>query len=293
MPCRGDRGPRLSLRPRPADLVADGPGGGRHAGDLRVDRRVRARHRRAAGLRHRRAEPAHRRPPAGDAPGLAPALARRCRPSCWASGSRPCRIATTSTSTDRAAGAAVRGPDGRLAALGRPSGFVLEQWLKADGDGRRPGALAAASGGGRCDRLGCTARLADGRAVALVRDRRAFARGLRPGRGADHRPPAPPTCTGPSSSTARISPTTAPWRSGPSRDGFTTRYARSRGRGLPWRLRPDPQAAPRPAGDASAGPAQRPRRRLMVAPTPNATGRAPDVPPPTRRPSRFSSGGRG
>ncbi len=68
-------------------------------------------------------------------------------------------------------GAALRGADGRLITLGRPSGFVLEQWLKADGDGRKPADL----GGGACDRLGCVGHLADGRAVALVRDRRAFA----------------------------------------------------------------------------------------------------------------------
>lgn len=72
------------------------------------------------------------------------------------------------------AGAALRGPDGRLVVLGKPPAFVLEQWLKADGDGRRAGDLLAAPPAGRCDRLGCTARLPDGRAVALVKDRRAF-----------------------------------------------------------------------------------------------------------------------
>ncbi|SFK84717.1 ComEC/Rec2 family competence protein [Methylorubrum salsuginis] len=72
------------------------------------------------------------------------------------------------------AGAALRGADGRLAVLGRPPGFVLEQWLKADGDDRR----AAAVNGGpgiRCDRLGCTMAAPDGRKVALVTDKRAFA----------------------------------------------------------------------------------------------------------------------
>ncbi len=68
-------------------------------------------------------------------------------------------------------GAAARGADGRLVALGRPSAFVLEQWLRADGDGRRPAdAFAAAN----CDRLGCNAADAEGRVVAFVRDRRAF-----------------------------------------------------------------------------------------------------------------------
>ena len=71
-------------------------------------------------------------------------------------------------------GAALRGADGRLAVLGKPPAFVLEQWLKADGDGRRAADLLAATPPGHCDRLGCTARLPDGRAVALVKDRRAF-----------------------------------------------------------------------------------------------------------------------
>lgn len=42
-------------------------------------------------------------------------------------------------------GAAVRGRDGRLIVLGRPPVFVLEQWLKADGDPRRPDAALAAT----------------------------------------------------------------------------------------------------------------------------------------------------
>ncbi|AWI91286.1 competence protein ComEC [Methylobacterium sp. DM1] len=72
------------------------------------------------------------------------------------------------------AGAAIRGQDGRLVVLGRPPGFVLEQWLKADGDGRRLDAVTGAAGP-RCDRLGCTLAAIDGRTVALVTDKRAFA----------------------------------------------------------------------------------------------------------------------
>lgn len=68
-------------------------------------------------------------------------------------------------------GAAARGPDGRLVALGKPSSFVLEQWLRADGDGRR---AADASAAASCDRLGCNVTDAEGRVVALVRDSRAF-----------------------------------------------------------------------------------------------------------------------
>ncbi|MEA1833010.1 ComEC/Rec2 family competence protein [Methylobacterium durans] len=68
-------------------------------------------------------------------------------------------------------GAAVRGGGGRLVALGRPSSFVLEQWLKADGDARR---ASEAGEGASCDRLGCTLRAFDGRQVALARDKRAL-----------------------------------------------------------------------------------------------------------------------
>ncbi len=71
------------------------------------------------------------------------------------------------------AGAVIRGTDGRLAVLGRPPTFVLEQWLKADGDAR---SAASLTGGPepRCDRLGCTMTTFDGRTVALVLDKRAF-----------------------------------------------------------------------------------------------------------------------
>ncbi len=78
----------------------------------------------------------------------------------------------------QAAGAAIRGADGRLIIVGRPSRFVTEQWLKADGDGRDPGD-ASLKRGVACDRLGCVGRLDDGRAVSIVRDKRAFAEDCR------------------------------------------------------------------------------------------------------------------
>lgn len=70
-------------------------------------------------------------------------------------------------------GAALRGPDGRMTLLGRPSAFVGSIWLQADGDVRqvRDMLLAAKT---RCDRLGCTSLDRQGRAVALVADARAF-----------------------------------------------------------------------------------------------------------------------
>ena len=73
-------------------------------------------------------------------------------------------------------GAMVRMQDGRLAPLGRPSGFVMEQWLKADGDVRRPADVASAA---TCDTVGCTTQLGDGRSIAFVKDRRAFAEDCR------------------------------------------------------------------------------------------------------------------
>ncbi|KQT11756.1 competence protein ComEC [Methylobacterium sp. Leaf399] len=71
------------------------------------------------------------------------------------------------------AGAAVRDRSGRLAALGRPPAFVMEQWLKADGDSRQAKDVIAASPA-RCDRLGCTMEAQDGRRIALLKDRRGF-----------------------------------------------------------------------------------------------------------------------
>ena len=69
--------------------------------------------------------------------------------------------------------AAVRLADGRLAVLGeRPSAFAAEQWLRADADGRLAKAAVEKSA---CDKIGCVARLADGRALSLVLDRSAFA----------------------------------------------------------------------------------------------------------------------
>jgi competence protein ComEC len=90
---------------------------------------------------------------------------------------------------------AARLDDGDLAVFGRrPSAFIVEQWLRADADGRAPpDAVAALAGSARaigsarfrppdgdlsrprCDALGCTAMLDDGRVLALVLDAAAFA----------------------------------------------------------------------------------------------------------------------
>ena len=67
---------------------------------------------------------------------------------------------------------AVRGADGRLKVIGhRPSAFAAEQWLRADADAR---VAKSSIDKDACDKIGCVARLADGRAVALVLDQSAF-----------------------------------------------------------------------------------------------------------------------
>jgi competence protein ComEC len=69
--------------------------------------------------------------------------------------------------------AALRGPDGKLAVIGaRPSLFSAEQWLRADADGR-PAARALRKES--CDKIGCVGHLKDGRTIAVVLDKYAFA----------------------------------------------------------------------------------------------------------------------
>lgn len=70
-------------------------------------------------------------------------------------------------------GIAVRGKDGRLVVAGRPSAFVLQQWLNADGDSRKPGD-ASLREGAACDGQGCVIATADGRSIAYVRERPAL-----------------------------------------------------------------------------------------------------------------------
>ena len=89
---------------------------------------------------------------------------------------------------------AARMAGGKLAAFGRrPSGFGVEQWLRADADGRPAANAIMASAasrtqdgkpyaekpggaeGPRCDLQGCAVELEDGRTLSLVLDRRIFA----------------------------------------------------------------------------------------------------------------------
>jgi len=63
---------------------------------------------------------------------------------------------------------AARGPDGRLAVMGKgASPFVVAQWLSADGD-MRPPTDASVRRGPLCNASGCIARLQDGKPLTLT-----------------------------------------------------------------------------------------------------------------------------
>ncbi len=75
-------------------------------------------------------------------------------------------------------GAAIRNLRGELTLVGKPSGFVVEQWLRADGDGRgaRDPSLRHAA---RCDRLACVVEAGAQRTVAFVHEPAGFAEDCR------------------------------------------------------------------------------------------------------------------
>ena len=93
------------------------------------------------------------------------------------------------------AGAAIRGPQGQLALVGRPSDFVTEQWLRADGDARNADD-ASLRRDARCDSAGCVVVAAGGRQIAFVQDYAAFEEDCRRAHVIVTRLPAPPTCRG-------------------------------------------------------------------------------------------------
>lgn len=70
-------------------------------------------------------------------------------------------------------GIAVRGKDDLLVVAGKPSRFVLQQWLTADGDGRNPDD-ATLRQGAACDAQGCVVATKGGRSIAYARDRLAI-----------------------------------------------------------------------------------------------------------------------
>jgi competence protein ComEC len=94
------------------------------------------------------------------------------------------------------AGAAIRGNQGQLALVGRPSGFVTEQWLRADGDARNADD-AGLRREARCDSAGCIVIAGEGRRIAFVQDYAAFEEDCRRADVIVTRLPAPPTCSRP------------------------------------------------------------------------------------------------
>jgi competence protein ComEC len=91
------------------------------------------------------------------------------------------------------AGAAIRDKGGQLTLVGRPSDFVAEQWLRADGDARSAddGSLRREA---RCDAAGCVAGAGEGRWIAFVQDVAAFEEDCRRAAVIVSRLEAPPTC---------------------------------------------------------------------------------------------------
>ncbi|WP_131193755.1 ComEC/Rec2 family competence protein [Lichenihabitans psoromatis] len=71
---------------------------------------------------------------------------------------------------------AVRQESGLLAVVGKSNSFAVEQWLRADGDGREAALLGrqTAAPVGRCDKLGCVAPLPGGQILSLVSEPQAF-----------------------------------------------------------------------------------------------------------------------
>ncbi|AWN53955.1 ComEC/Rec2 family competence protein [Methylobacterium sp. 17Sr1-1] len=134
-------------------------------------------------------------------------------------------------------GAALRGADGRLVVLGKPPAFVLEQWLKADGDGRSrddPG-LAA---GARCDKLGCVGHGPRGVSVALVRDKRAFPEDCARATVVVSRLEAPPGCAASHILDKRFLAAHGATTLRFTAEGIAIETAKRPGETRPWRLAP-------------------------------------------------------
>ncbi len=96
---------------------------------------------------------------------------------------------------DRGITVAVRGADGRYAVVnGKGESFVVDNWLRADGDGREAGA-AELTAGVACDPLGCVAPLGqDGAKVAVAQSVRALADDCTMAAVVVSRFAVPPTC---------------------------------------------------------------------------------------------------
>jgi competence protein ComEC len=91
------------------------------------------------------------------------------------------------------AGAAIRNARGQLTLVGKPSDFVAEQWLRADGDGRSADD-AGLRQDARCDAAGCVVAAGPQRWIAFVQDASAFDEDCRRAMVIVTRLKAPPTC---------------------------------------------------------------------------------------------------
>ena len=171
-------------------------------------------------------------------------------------------------------GAAVRAPDGRLAILGRVSAFTAEQWLRADGDGRKASAAAVGRGGG-CDAIGCTMTLPNGMLVSVLSDRRGFAEDCRRAGVVVTRFAAPPDCA------ARAI-------DGP----FLARHGATALRAMPYGLHVVTARTPYDAQPwLNRSPSVRPSSAPNSAPDGEARSLVlPRIPPPEPRPSRPPAG---
>lgn len=92
-----------------------------------------------------------------------------------------------------ATGAAIRSAGEHLTLVGRPSSFVVEQWLRADGDARNSDD-ASLRQDARCDRLGCIVTASARRSIAFVQDFSAFEEDCRRAAIVITRLDAPPQC---------------------------------------------------------------------------------------------------
>jgi competence protein ComEC len=158
-------------------------------------------------------------------------------------------------------GIAVRGADGRLAAVRFGSDtFAVREWLAADADTRSPKdkALSEAI---RCDPAGCIGRLRDGALVALVRGIESFEEDCRRAVVVVSAREAPPDCTAfvVDRSVWRQTGALALRRIG---DRFEITAARPAGYDRPWA-----RAMPPPS---SAADRLRPDRARLRDATPNA-----------------------
>ncbi|RDI56708.1 competence protein ComEC [Microvirga subterranea] len=90
-------------------------------------------------------------------------------------------------------GAAIRHAGGQLSLVGRPSAFVVEQWLRADGDARAADDPSLRRDA-RCDPQGCVVEMRVGHHVAYVQDVAAFEEDCRRASVVITRLKAPPGC---------------------------------------------------------------------------------------------------